>query len=117
VEDTFGAGEGLRLYKTGDLGRWLADGNIEYMGRIDDQVKIRGYRIELGEIETVLLQSGLVKQAVVIARQEANGNKQLVGYVVTDGAFDKQALIANLETKLPDYMVPAAYGCSLKVYP
>jgi amino acid adenylation domain-containing protein len=109
IQNTLSKEAGARLYKTGDLGRWLADGNIEYMGRIDDQVKIRGYRIELGEIESVLLQSGLVKQAVVIARQEANGNKQLVGYVVTEGTFDKQAIIENLETKLPGYMVPALW--------
>ncbi|HEX8460916.1 MAG TPA: amino acid adenylation domain-containing protein, partial [Segetibacter sp.] len=71
IQNPFSKETGCRLYKTGDLGRWLPDGNIEYMGRIDDQVKIRGYRIELGEIEGVVLQSGLVRQAVVIARQEA----------------------------------------------
>jgi amino acid adenylation domain-containing protein len=109
VADTFEAEAALDYTRQVIWGRWLADGNIEYMGRIDDQVKIRGYRIELGEIESVLLQSGLVKQAVVIARQEANGNKQLVGYVVTEGTFDKQAIIENLETKLPGYMVPALW--------
>ena len=57
------------MYRTGDLGRWLPDGNIEYLGRIDDQVKIRGYRIELGEIENVLMESGLVKQAVILGRR------------------------------------------------
>ncbi|HEX8460361.1 MAG TPA: amino acid adenylation domain-containing protein, partial [Segetibacter sp.] len=71
IQNPFSKETGCRLYKTGDLGRWLPNGNIEYMGRIDDQVKIRGYRIELGEIEGVVLQSGLVRQAVVIARQEA----------------------------------------------
>jgi acyl-coenzyme A synthetase/AMP-(fatty) acid ligase len=64
------------------LGRWLADGNIEYLGRIDDQVKIRGYRIELGEIENVFLQSGLVGQVVVLAKADTEGHKRLVGYVV-----------------------------------
>ncbi|MGI8635406.1 MAG: condensation domain-containing protein, partial [Segetibacter sp.] len=100
---------GSRLYKTGDLGRWLADGNIEYLGRIDEQVKIRGYRIELGEIETVLMQSGLVKQAVIAAKQDANGNKRLIGYVVADGESDKQAITNHLHSKLPDYMVPALW--------
>ncbi|MGI8634057.1 MAG: condensation domain-containing protein, partial [Segetibacter sp.] len=98
-----------RLYKTGDLGRWLPDGSIEYLGRIDEQVKIRGYRIELGEIETVLLQSGLVEQAVITAKHDANGNKRLIGYVVADGEFDKQTIISYLHNKLPDYMVPVLW--------
>jgi amino acid adenylation domain-containing protein len=71
-----------KLYKTGDLARYLPDGNIEYIGRIDNQVKIRGYRIELGEIETVILQHPAVQQGVVIAREDHPGDKRLVGYVV-----------------------------------
>ncbi|HLZ89593.1 MAG TPA: amino acid adenylation domain-containing protein, partial [Puia sp.] len=68
-----------RMYKTGDWGRWLPDGNIEYLGRMDEQVKVRGYRIELGEIESVLQQSGLVSQGVVLARGDSSGNKRLIG--------------------------------------
>ena len=94
----------------GDLGRWRADGNIEYLGRLDDQVKIRGYRIELGEIETVLLQSGLVKAAVVLVREAGSGSKQLVGYVVPQQQQgNKTALIAYLQQHLPDYMVPSVW--------
>ncbi len=109
IKDPFSKQEGARLYKTGDIGRWLPDGNIEYLGRMDDQVKIRGYRIELGEIESVLMQSELVGQAVVIAKTDSGGNKRLVAYVVTDGALDKQAASVYLQSKLPDYMVPALW--------
>lgn len=73
---------GARLYKTGDLVRYLPDGNIEYIGRIDNQVKIRGFRIEVGEIETLLQQNPLVKEAVVNAREENNGEKRLVAYII-----------------------------------
>ena len=107
--DPFSRDTNARLYKTGDLGRWLADGNIEYLGRIDDQVKIRGYRIELGEIESVLSQSKLVQQAVVLAKEDKHGIKRLVGYIVPEGTFDKQAVQAYLQGKLPDYMVPALW--------
>lgn len=96
-----------RLYKTGDLARWLPDGNIEYLGRIDDQVKIRGFRIELGEIENALQQSGLVKQAVVMAGNDAAGAKRLIAYLVPEGFFNREALLTYLRERLPDYMVPA----------
>ncbi|MEO7767837.1 MAG: amino acid adenylation domain-containing protein, partial [Ferruginibacter sp.] len=96
-----------RMYRTGDLGRWLPDGNIDYLGRLDDQVKIRGYRIELGEIETILQQSGLVTQSVVMATADKTGSKQLVGYAVaTEQGFDKEAVIEYLTGRLPGYMVP-----------
>jgi amino acid adenylation domain-containing protein len=113
-----GSSEGAcsRMYRTGDLGRWLPDGNIECLGRIDEQVKIRGYRIELGEIETLLQQSGFVKQAVVLAKEDKNGNKRLVGYIVPDGKFDKQLLQNHLSEKLPEYMVPALW-MQLEVLP
>ena len=96
------------MYKR-QLGRWLPDGNIECLGRIDDQVKIRGYRIELGEIEALLLQSGIIRQAVVMAKEDGNGNKRLVGYVIAREAFDKEAVCAYLKIKLPEYMVPSAF--------
>lgn len=99
--------ENARLYRTGDLGRWLPDGTIEFMGRKDHQVKIRGYRVELGEIESVLQQNGQVSQAVVMAREDHAGHKQLVAYVVPHGALDKDAVTDYLKGKLPAYMVPA----------
>ncbi|MBD0284700.1 MAG: amino acid adenylation domain-containing protein, partial [Flavisolibacter sp.] len=98
-----------RVYKTGDLCRWLPDGDIEYLGRIDDQVKIRGYRIELGEIESVLLQSGLLKQAVVLAKEDTNTTKRLVGYVVPEGVFNRDAITTYAKSMLPEYMVPAQW--------
>ncbi|MRX40046.1 amino acid adenylation domain-containing protein [Flavobacterium sp. LC2016-23] len=100
---------GTKMYDTGDIARWLPDGNIEFSGRNDHQVKIRGFRIELGEIETSLLQySAPVKQAVVQAR-EVNGEKVLVAYYVTDAEIDKAAIRSYLLGKLPEYMVPSFY--------
>jgi amino acid adenylation domain-containing protein/non-ribosomal peptide synthase protein (TIGR01720 family) len=97
------------IYKTGDLGRWLPDGNIEYQGRLDEQVKIRGYRIELGEIENVLIQSRMVAQAVVVVREDKENHKTLVAYIVPDGEFDKAAIVAYLQRKLPEYMLPSRW--------
>ncbi|MGO4295023.1 amino acid adenylation domain-containing protein [Chitinophaga sp. RAB17] len=98
------------MYRTGDMGKWLSDGNILYLGRADEQVKVRGYRIELGEIERVLQQSNLVKQGIVHTKQDASGNRQLVGYIVpaTTG-FNKEQVIHYLKQYLPDYMVPALW--------
>jgi acyl carrier protein len=95
-----------RIYKTGDLGRWLADGNIEYLGRRDQQVKIRGYRIELGEIESVLQQCSLVRQGAVLALEDRTGLNRLVGYVVPATFFDQNGIVSNLREKLPEYMIP-----------
>ncbi|RAJ76608.1 non-ribosomal peptide synthase protein (TIGR01720 family)/amino acid adenylation domain-containing protein/thioester reductase-like protein [Chitinophaga dinghuensis] len=95
-----------RMYRTGDLGRWLPDGSIEYMGRIDEQVKVRGYRIELGEIENVLQECDHVKQAVVVVKGGEHDNKLLVAYVIPQQEFNKEAIVAYLKTKLPDFMVP-----------
>ena len=109
VPNPFSREKEARLYCTGDLGRWLPDGNIEYLGRIDEQVKIRGYRIELGEIETVLQQTDLVRQAVVLAKADKLGQKRLVGYIVPEGSFDKQLIIDYLRNKLPEFMIPALW--------
>jgi amino acid adenylation domain-containing protein len=95
-----------RLYRTGDLATLLPDGTLEYGGRIDEQVKIRGYRIELGEIESVLQQQPGVKHCVVVAKEDANGDKRLIGYVVPTDSFDRKSLIGSLKAVLPAYMVP-----------
>ncbi|MDP4147320.1 MAG: amino acid adenylation domain-containing protein, partial [Bacillota bacterium] len=100
---------GERLYKTGDLARWLPDGNIEFIGRIDHQVKIRGFRIELGEIESQLLKHEEIKEAVVIDRADKEGNKHLCAYVVSDKEITVTELREHLAKELPDYMIPAYF--------
>ena len=99
-----------KLYKTGDLARYLPDGNIEYLGRIDNQVKIRGFRIELGEIEAALSQHELIASCVVIARSDIPGNKRLVAYIVPqqEQTPTNKELRSFLKTKLPEYMIPSA---------
>ena len=98
-----------RIYRTGDYGKWLADGNIEYIGRLDNQVKIRGYRIELGEIETLLQQSGLISQAIVMVRKDSNGNDRLVGYLVPSGILNLENVKSYLRSRVPDYMIPTIW--------
>jgi hypothetical protein len=101
-----------RLYRTGDLVRFLPDGNLEFLGRIDHQVKIRGFRIELGEIESALSGHPAVRACAVVARDDGQGGKQLVAYVVPSAsasAPDLSALRPHLLGSLPDYMVPAAF--------
>ncbi len=102
---------GTRLYKTGDLARYLPDGNIEFLGRIDHQVKIRGFRIELGEIEAVLAQHPDVRETVVLARETQSGDKQLVGYVVpsNEQTLTTSKLRNFLLKRLPEYMVPSVF--------
>ena len=97
-----------RIYRTGDLGRWREDGQLEHLGRMDFQVKIRGYRIELGEIEAQLEAQADVARAVVTATEISPGDMALIGYVVPQGnaALDSAALRASLRQTLPDYMVP-----------
>ncbi|MBD2016421.1 amino acid adenylation domain-containing protein [Microcoleus sp. FACHB-53] len=109
---TMGAQPGTRLYKTGDLARYRADGNIEFLGRIDNQVKIRGFRIELGEIESVLNQHPAVREAVVIVQQDVPDDKHLVAYIVFNEQVNNpksSELRQFLNEKLPQYMVPSAY--------
>ncbi len=110
IPNLFSHKQGDRLYKTGDLARYLSDGNIEYLGRIDHQVKIRGFRIELGEIETVLTAHSQVLEAAVIERENTEGNKSLVAYVVARSQSSiKNKLRDFLKQKLPDYMVPGIF--------
>ena len=117
---------GRRIYRTGDLGRYLADGTIEFLGRNDFQVKIRGFRIELGEIEARLAQHPAIREAVALAREDSPGDKRLVAYYTTkeqsasstelteagDAAAPRlgaDVLRGYLSAALPDYMLPAAY--------
>ncbi len=102
--------EGKRLYKTGDLVRYLPDGNIEFLGRIDNQVKIRGFRIELGEIEAAIASHPEIQTAVVIARENNSGNKRLIAYFVpTKKQFSPNNLRQFLQDKLADYAIPSNF--------
>lgn len=98
--------EGERIYKTGDLAKWLPDGNIEYIGRKDSQVKIRGYRIELGEIETAIQEIASVQNASVIVKKGKNNHAQLLAFVTGNQEIDITLITAHLKEKLPVYMVP-----------
>jgi amino acid adenylation domain-containing protein len=124
VPDPYTGEVGARMYKTGDLGRWLSDGNIEFLGRNDEQVKIRGYRIEPGEIAARLLEYDGIAEAVVVVRDDLAGEKTLVAYYTAakenagasqsadgsnNGSVGPDGLRAHLASCLPDYMVPSAY--------
>ncbi|MFL5742260.1 MAG: non-ribosomal peptide synthetase [Flavisolibacter sp.] len=107
VPDPFDQNHSSRMYRTGDIGRWLPDGNLEYLGRMDDQVKIRGYRIELAEIEYALEACTGVRKAIVSCLTDSSGNKRLVGFILPDGEFNKEKINSQLRDKLPEYMVPS----------
>ncbi|PYP84412.1 MAG: non-ribosomal peptide synthetase [Candidatus Angelobacter sp. Gp1-AA117] len=115
IANPLSAEGGARMYRTGDRGRWRCDGNLEYLGRFDHQVKIRGFRIELGEIEARLAEHPAVHEAVVLAREDAAGEKRLVAYYTASGGEAEAASVgaeqlrAHLSAVVPDYMVPAAY--------
>jgi len=116
LPDPFSSEPQARIYRTGDMGRWLAEGNVEFLGRNDFQVKIRGFRIELGEIEARLSEHEAVLEAVVIAREDTPGNNRLVAYYRSSkpdnpegSAPSVEQLRAHLSANLPEYMVPAAY--------
>jgi amino acid adenylation domain-containing protein len=110
IPNPFSSESNSRLYKTGDLARYLPDGNIEFLGRLDNQVKIRGFRIELGEIETVLSQHPTVQESVVIVHESESSDKRLVAYLVSNPAqiIDTIELRSFLKERLPEYMIPSA---------
>ncbi|MFS0553782.1 amino acid adenylation domain-containing protein [Brevibacillus sp. 179-C9.3 HS] len=107
---------GKRMYKTGDLGRWLPDGTIEFAGRLDEQVKVRGYRIEIGEIESVLLSYENTNEAIVVAHQDGSGDAYLTAYFTGKETISEVALRTHLSQELPAYMVPT-YLVQLDAFP
>ncbi|MDX6528652.1 MAG: hypothetical protein QOH41_942 [Blastocatellia bacterium] len=107
VANPFVSGE--RLYRTGDVGVWLPDGNLELTGRKDMQVKVRGFRIELGEIEAHLLQQSEVQEAVVVVREEQPGDKRLVAFLSPAGTLSGETLREQLKARLPSYMIPSSF--------
>jgi amino acid adenylation domain-containing protein len=114
LPNPFSGGPGARMYRTGDLARYRDDGTLEYLGRVDNQVKVRGYRIELGEIEQTLIAHPDVRSCVVVAREDAAGDKQLAAYVIPQengpAPLDTSSLREFLNTRLPEYMVPARFA-------
>lgn len=111
IPDFFSQKEGARLYKSGDLGKYLPDGKIAFMGRVDKQVKVNGFRIEPGEVEVVINQHPEVKDVLVIAKEDKGGNKRLVAYMIPANGQSpsSQEMRTYLKAKLPSYMVPSAY--------
>ncbi|HLP58377.1 MAG TPA: condensation domain-containing protein, partial [Candidatus Deferrimicrobium sp.] len=109
MADPFREKKEIRLYKTGDLGRWLPDGNIEFFGRKDYQVKIKGFRIECGEIENRLLEIHPIEEAVVIDREDSQGNKYLCAYMVSSAELNPSEIKKQLSVIFPDYMIPSYF--------
>ncbi len=110
VPDPFSTKPGSLMYRTGDLGRWHADGMLECQGRADHQVKVRGYRIELGEIESVLKEHVNVRDSVVVVHEPVPGDQRLIGFIIPEGdAPSREALQEHLGGRLPDYMIPTAF--------
>ncbi len=112
VPNPFNKESDEKLYKTGDLARFLPDGNIEYLGRLDQQVKIRGFRVEPAEIECVLDNHPAIQQSAVVAQEDSSGNKRLVAYVLMkpNSTIDNDDLRNYLQEKLPDYMIPSMFA-------
>ncbi|MEO1049766.1 MAG: amino acid adenylation domain-containing protein [Bacteroidota bacterium] len=110
VENPYADSEATsRMYKTGDLGRWLPNGEIEYLGRVDDQIKIRGHRIEPGEIEAAISAVEGIKEVTVVAREDAKGITYLTAYYISDGEIEASVLRESVSNRLPEYMVPSFY--------
>src|SRR5215217_3181446 len=111
VADEYSTCAGARIYRTGDRGRYLSDGSIEFKGRTDEQVKVRGFRIEPGEIESALAEHEGVKEAIVVAREEIGGEKRVIAYIVAsqESRPGVNELRSHLKPRLPDYMIPSAF--------
>ena len=107
VANPFALGE--KMYRTGDLARWLPDGNIEFLGRIDQQIKLRGFRIELGEIEAGLINHPLIKEVLVVVKEDGKGNKYLCAYMVAEQEIAISELREYLDQTLPQYMIPSVF--------
>jgi acyl-coenzyme A synthetase/AMP-(fatty) acid ligase/acyl carrier protein len=108
IPDPFAGVAGAKLYRTGDRGRWRADGTIDFLGRADNQVKLRGFRIELGEIEAALTAQPGIRNAAVALREGPHG-AQLAAYLVSDGDVDETSLLATLRERLPVFMIPSSF--------
>ncbi|WP_420574976.1 amino acid adenylation domain-containing protein [Kordia sp.] len=109
MKDPFDDKMGGRMYKTGDLGRWMRNGNMEFIGRKDNQVKIRGFRVELGEIESVLSKHNQLKEAIVHVTKDSKGQNLLCAYIVPESNYDLTMVRSYLKEKLPEYMIPSFF--------
>ena len=110
IPDPFSTRAGSRLYRTGDIARYLENGSVEFLGRKDNQVKIRGFRIEPGEIETLLRKNPQIKEAVVTVAEDETGDKRLIAHLVTQGESRPNDLRSELKQHLPEYMIPSAFN-------